>query len=84
MLWIILLGVVAFYLLCGLAIAGFAIYYMSAKRHENEEYKNQFEWWETAPLKLKAASVLIALWYGVICWLPIATGWMTRPTKFKF
>lgn len=80
----ILLGLVLVYLALGIFFTGFALYYMTVKRHENEEYAHQFDSFATYSFKIKVASVLLAIWYGVICWLPIAKGWMTRPTKFKF
>lgn len=80
----ILLGLVLVYLSFGVYFTGFALYYMAINRSTNEEYAHQFDSFAAYSFKLKVASVLLAIWYGVICWLPIAAGWMTRPTKFKF
>lgn len=84
MIWNILLGVVIVYLALGVFFVGFALYYMTVKRSEVEEYAHQFDSFAAYSFKIKVASILLAIWYGVICWLPIATGWMERPTNFKF
>lgn len=79
---------VIIYLLAGFAIVCLAIWFNYAERNNNSanayQFTHQLDWIKTADWKMRIVALLLAIWYGVFCWLPIAAGWMTRPTKFKF
>lgn len=77
---IVLMWAAIVYLLLGCAVVGLAVWFWFKTERESVAY--QFDWLKNASWKMRTIAVLLAVWYGVICWLPIAAGWMTRPTKF--
>lgn len=78
---IVLMWAAIVYLLLGCAVVSLAVWFWY--KTERESVAHQFDWLKNASWKMRVAAVLLAVWYGVICWLPIAAGWMTRPTKFR-
>lgn len=78
----VLLGTVAFYMLCGFIVVGMAIYYLVGTQDTNEHHKDLVRMYKEMSRKAKAHAWLCAVWYGVVCWLPVALGWMTRPSEF--
>ena len=75
---------VIIYLLAGVLLTLVAIYYAHATREKYPQHERMFTNFREATPSEKVVHVLLGIWYGVICWLPIATGKMTRPTNFKF
>lgn len=77
-----LLGVAAFYFLCGVAVVGAALYYLVKTQDTNAHHKELVRMYNEMSPKAKAHAWICAVWYGVICWLPVALGFMDKPSEF--
>lgn len=78
----VLLGMVAFYLLCGVLVLWASLYYMVGTQDEYPKHADNVRMYKEASPKAKAHMWACAIWYGMFCWLPIACGWMVRPSEF--
>ena len=84
MIMLVVKWAVVVYLLCGIVLSLFALYYANGTRDKYPQHERLFTNFREATPKEKIVHVMLGIWYGVICWLPIVTGKMTRPTNFKF
>lgn len=76
----ILLGIVLFYMLCGAVLLTCVIIYVKGTPDDKEHARLLMLYSECHP-KGKAYIWLVAIWYTVFCWAPMALGWMKSPTE---
>lgn len=79
----ILIGVVCFYLLCGVVITWVAIHYMVGTAATNAEYAEQVRRYKAMSRRAKIKTWLHALWFGVVCWILVITGIIKTPSIYK-
>lgn len=78
----ILAGLVALYLLCGVVILWAALYYMWGTQDKYPDHAEKVRMYKAMSPRAKAHAWVCAIWYGMFCWLPIATGVMKTPSEF--
>lgn len=76
------LGLIAFYFLCGVLVVGAALYYLVKTQETEPRHKELVRMYNEMSRKQKAHAWICAIWYGVICWLPVALGYMDKPSEF--
>lgn len=83
MIVLYILGIlIAFYLLCGAVVLWAALYYMVGTQEKYPKHAENVRNYKAMSLKAKAHAWLCAIWYGMFCWLPIALGYMDKPSEF--
>lgn len=79
----ILIGVVCFYLICGVVVTWVAIHYVVGTQDTIAEHAAQVRMYKAMSRRAKIKTWLNALWFGVVCWLPVITGIVKTPSIYK-
>jgi hypothetical protein len=74
------LAVIVTYLLGGVVLLVCVILYVKGTPEDPKHARLLMMYSECLP-KGKAYIWLVAIWYAVFCWAPMALGWMKSPTE---